>query len=404
MRAEIISIGTELLLGEIADTDSQFLANQLAPLGIDLCFISSVGDNCERLTAVLKQAWERSEIIITTGGLGPTQDDVTREAIAGFLGEEMEVDPDLKQHIVNYFARRGLEMTPSNVKQAALIPSSEAIPNLQGTAWGWWVEKDGRVIIAMPGPPSELQFMWQNEVFPRLQHRSGAVISSRVIKTFGLGEAEVEKRVDSLISSTNPTLATYAKLDGVYLRITAKAAQSREAQEMLSRQEAAVRAVLGDCIWGVDDETLEDIVGESLVVRGLSLAVAESFTAGFLIHTLASAPHSISYFKGGLIAISDEAKVALGLAPGLIAEKATAETAAAMASLVRRRLDASIGIGTDGYTESVDDIVLDKVYIAIDSEMTGQYVTNSYSGRHDHMKKRAAYHALLGLKNFLSSK
>ena len=255
MKAEIISIGTELLLGEIVDTNTPFLANQLALLGIDLYFTSSVGDNYERLLGALRQAWQRSELIFTTGGLGPTQDDITREAIAGLLGEERKVDPGLKQSLVNYFMHLGLEIPPTNIKQATLIPSAAAISNPRGTAPGWWVEKDKRIIIAMPGPPSEMQFMWQNEVLSRLQQRAGAVILSRTIKTFGLGEGKVDELVAPLTSSTNPTLATYAKPDGIYLRITAKAATPEEAQAMISKREADVRSILNDYIWGLDDET-----------------------------------------------------------------------------------------------------------------------------------------------------
>ena len=403
MRAEIISIGTELLLGEIADTDTQFLANQLPLLGIDLYFTSSVGDNYERLLEVLRHAWQRSELILTTGGLGPTQDDITREAIAGLLGEGLEVDAGLKQGIVNFFAQRDLEMPPSNIKQATLIPSAAAISNLQGTAPGWWVEKDGRIIIAMPGPPGELQFMWQNEVSPRLQKRTGAIILSRVIKTFGLPEAKVDELVTPLTSSPNPTLATYAKLDGIYLRITAKAAQREEAQEMISRREADVRKILSDHIWGVDAETQESVVGQLLVAKGLSLAVAESFTGGFLTYTLASAPQSQSYLKGGLIITCDEAKVALGVNPRLIADRASAEVAATMASLVRRRLDASIGMGIEGYTEPVGGAVMGKVFIAIDSEQEKQHTVHSYPERRYQMRRRAAYYVLFDLMKFLRS-
>ena len=400
MRAEIISIGTELLLGEIVDTNTPFLANQLSLLGIDLYFTSSVGDNYERLLEVLRHAWQRSELILTTGGLGPTQDDITREAIAGLLGEERKVDPGLKQSLVNYFAHLGLELSPSNIKQATLIPSAAAIPNPRGTAPGWWVEKQGRIIIAMPGPPSEMQFMWQNEIFPKLQQGTGAVILSRTIKTFGLGEGKVDELVTSLTSSTNPTLATYAKPDGIHLRITAKAAKPEEAQEMISRQEADVRAILNNYIWGVDDATPENTVGQLLIARGLSLAVAESYTGGFLTYTLASAPQSQSYFKGGLIATSDEAKVALGLNPHLLAGP-SAEVAAVMASLARRKLKASIGISIEGYTESVGDVVIGKVFIAIDNGQTRQHVVQSYSGRHYQMRRRAAYHALFDLRKLL---
>lgn len=406
MRAEIISIGTELLLGEIVDTNTPYLATQLSSLGIDLYFTSAVGDNAERLVGVLKRAWQRSELIITTGGLGPTQDDITRDGIARLLGEKLEVDEELKQHIVSFFARRGLEMPPSNIRQATLIPSAVAMPNPQGTAPGWWVEKDGRIIVAMPGPPGEMQFMWQNEVLPRLQKRSGAVILSRMVKTFGLSEAKVDELLADLTPSPNPTLATYAKLDGIYLRIAAKAEQPEAAQEMISKREAEVRAILGDIIWGVDDETQEGVVGQLLVAKGLSLAVAESFTGGFLTHTLASALESERYFKGGLIATSDEVKVALGLDPKLVTGEANAEVAKAMAVLARRKLDASIGIGIEGESsaEAVSGMVPGTVFIAIDSEQIKQHQVQSYSGRLYQMRRRAAYYALFDLMKLLRSK
>lgn len=403
MRAEIISIGTELLLGEIVDTNTPFLANQLSLLGIDLYFTSTVGDNYERLSRVLRQAWQRSELILTTGGLGPTQDDITREAIAELLGEDLTVDPGLKQRIVNFFAQRGLEMPPSNLRQATLVPSATAILNPQGTAPGWWIEKDGRIIIAMPGPPGEMQSMWQKKVFPRLQKRTGAIILSRIVKTFALSEAKVDELVAPLTSSPNPTLATYAKLDGIHLRITAKAAQPEAAQEMIARREAEVRAILTDYIWGVDDETQEGVVGQLLVAKGLSLAVTESFTGGFLTHTLATAPDSQSYFRGGLIATSDEVKVALGIDPQLVASRAGTEIATAMAILARHKLEASIGISIEGYSESAGNMVPDKVFIAIDSEQIGQHVVRSYSGRLYQMKKRAAYYALFELVKLLRS-
>ncbi len=405
MRAEIISIGTELLLGEIVDTNTPFLAGQLSLLGIDLYFTSAVGDNSARLAGVFRQAWQRSELIITTGGLGPTQDDITRDAIAGLLGEKPEVNEELKQHIVDFFARRGLEMPTSNIRQATLIPSAVAIPNPQGTAPGWWVEKEGRIIVAMPGPPGEMQFMWQNEVFPRLQKRTGAIILSRMVKTFGMSEAKVDELLTDLTASTNPTLATYAKLDGIYLRIAAKAEKLEEAQEMISRREAEVRAILGDIVWGVDDETQESIVGQLLVAKGLSLAVAESFTGGFLTHTLASAPESQRYFKGGLIATSDEVKVALGLESNLVTGEASAEVATAMAILARHQFGASIGIGIEGERapEAISGMVPGTVFIATDSEQINHHTVRSYSGRLYQMRRRAAYYALFDLMKLLGS-
>ena len=405
MRAEIISIGTELLLGEIVDTNTPYLANQLSSLGIDLYFTSAVGDNAARLAGALNQAWQRSELIITTGGLGPTQDDITRDGIAGLLGEKLEVVSELKQNLIDFFARRGLEMPTSNIRQATIIPSAVAILNPQGTAPGWWVEKDGRIIVAMPGPPGEMQFMWQNEILPRLQKRAGAVILSRMVKTFGVSEAKVDELLADLTASSNPTLATYAKLDGIYLRIAAKADKLESAQEMISKREAEVRAILGDIIWGVDDETHEGVVGQLLMTKGLSLAVAESFTGGFLTHTLASTPGSERYFKGGLIATSDEVKVALGLDPKMVTGKANAEVATAMAILARRKLGASIGIGIEGESspEAVSGMVPGTVLVAIDSEQIKQHQVQSYSGRLYQMRRRAAYYALFDLMKLLRS-
>jgi len=215
MRAEIISIGTELLLGEITDTNAPFLAAELPALGIDLYWISQVGDNQARLVKVLKRAWQRSDLILTTGGLGPTEDDITREAIAELLGEKLKPVPALERELREFFARLGREMPLTNLKQATIIPSSEAIPNPSGTAPGWWVEKDSHILIAMPGPPREMQPMWQNRVLPRLRPQIGGVIISRVIKLFGLPEAQVAEMVAPRLSSANPTLGVYAKADGI---------------------------------------------------------------------------------------------------------------------------------------------------------------------------------------------
>ena len=406
MKSEIISIGTELLLGEIVDTNTPFLAEQLSVLGIDLYFTSSVGDNMGRLLGVLQRAWQRSDLIFTTGGLGPTQGDITREAIARLLDEKLEVNEELKQHIVSFFARRGLEMPVSNIKQATLIPSATALHNPQGTAPGWWVEKDRRIIVSMPGPPGEMQNMWQNEVFPRLQKKTGAIITTRMLKTFGVSESKVDELLADLIPSPNPTLATYAKLDGIYIRIAAKAEKPEVAREMIAKREADVRAILGDAVWGVGDETQEGIVGKLLIDKGLTLAVAESFTGGFMTHTLASAPESQRYFKGGLIATSSEAKVALGLDSRLVTGGASAEVAAAMAVLARQKLDANIGIGIEGESspEAVSGMVPGTVFIATDSEQIEQHQVQSYSGRLYQMKRRAAYYALFDLMKLLRSR
>jgi len=249
LKAEIITSGTELLLGEITDSNTPYLADQLAGLGIDLYYSSTVGDNYQRYSGVLKQAWDRSDLIITTGGLGPTQGDITRDVIAGLLQEELTIDPDLKKELIEFFSRRGIEMPENNLRQATIIPSALALRNYSGTAPGWWVEKDGRIIVTLPGPPAELQSMWTNQVLPRLQAKSGAIIVSRTLKTWGLSEAKVDEMVAPFLSTANPTLAMYAGTDGIRLRITAKADTEDEARALITEREKDIRGILDDYIW-----------------------------------------------------------------------------------------------------------------------------------------------------------
>jgi len=399
VKAEIIATGTELLLGEITDTNTSFLAQQLASLGIDLYFTSSVGDNYERLLGALKSAWQRSDLIITTGGLGPTQGDITREAIAGLFGEKMEVDPVLKLAMEKFFAERGIEMTPNNLKQASLIPSAQAIPNPRGTAPGWWAEKEGHIIIAMPGPPAEMQPMWQTHVALSLQKRAGAIILSRTLKTFGLPESTVDERLADLLKSPNPTLASYAKPDGIHLRVTAKADTLEKARSMISQHEKSVRNVVGDYIWGVDDDVPENTVGKMLIARKLSLAVAESFTGGSLIQLLSRAPENRLFFKGGFFTASDEAKISLGLVWG---SGGAGNIAKAMASLSRDKFQADIGIGIEGHTETVDNIQMAKVYIAVVGPKPMLPLVRDFSGRFTQVIGRIAYQALFELRKYLA--
>ncbi len=405
MRAEIISVGTELLLGEITDTNASFLAGQLPALGIDLYWISQVGDNRVRLVEVLRCAWQRSDITLVTGGLGPTGDDITREAIAEMLGERLEVAPELERELRDFFAHRGIEMPPTNIKQATLIPSAEAIGNMYGTAPGWWVEKDKHILVAMPGPPEEMQQMWHQEILPRLcRSATGAAIVSRTIKTFGLTEAAVGERVSSLLSSVNPTLGIYAKADGIHLRLTAKARSQQQAEEMLAQGEAKVRSILGECIWGTDD-TLEGAVGHMLMERGLSLAVMEGYTGGLLAATITDAPAAAAYFKGGLIAGSSETQIAYGVDARLIAEYGAinAEVAQAMAEAARLRLGADIGIGITGTDESgeMEKRPFHAIYIGIDGGNNKRVITDYFAGNRARVKRRLVTTALFELREML---
>jgi nicotinamide-nucleotide amidase len=401
MKAEIISTGTELLLGNITDTNTSFLAEQLALLGIDLYFASTVGDNYERLLGTLKLAWQRSDLILMTGGLGPTQGDITRDAIAGLVDEKMEIDLGLKVALEKFFAERAIAMSANNLKQAMLIPSAQAVPNSRGTAPGWWAEKNGKIIVAMPGPPMEMQTMWQKHVAPALQSRAGGVILSRTLKTFGMPEGSVDEQLSPLLKSPNPTLAIYAKQDGIHLRITAKAKSLEEARKIITPHEKAVRDIVGEYVWGADDDDLGTMVGEILIAKKLTIAVAESFTGGSLIQVLAHTPESSHFFKGGLYTNSGEAKISLGLVWGA---GDTGKIAGFMAALARDKMQASIGIGIEGYIEKADDNPAAKVFIAmsVPGAKASHTIALTYPGRLTQLGSRIAYSALFELKKFLS--
>ncbi len=408
-KAEIIATGTEILLGEIVDINTSFLASELALLGIDIHFTSSVGDNYDRLTGVLCQAWQRSDIIITTGGLGPTQGDITRNVIASIMGEEAYVDDSLKQNLIDYFSRMGVEMPENNIKQATLIRSAEALLNSLGTAPGWWVEKDGRIIIALPGPPGELKPMWRSQVVPRLQKRSGSIIVSRVLKTWGLSEGKVDELLAPFLSSVNPTAAIYARQDGIVLRITAKSVGESSAREMIAVMEADIMHVLGNHIWGADEDTIASVVMRLLADNGLTLAIGESITGGFLTYTLASAAGNSPYFRGGIVVNGDKAKIALGLEPLLLIKGASQVTAAEIASLARVKLSADIAIGLDGDLSSIGSVTLaqgtipGRVFIAIDTGRGERNVVQEYAWRPTQLVRRAPQQALFTLRNLLLS-
>jgi nicotinamide-nucleotide amidase len=358
------------------------------------------------LVEVVRRAWGRSQLTITTGGLGPTEDDLTREAIAEVLGEEMTVDPTLEQEVREFFRRLSYEMPARNIKQATLIPSAQAIPNPRGTAPGWWVERRGRILVAMPGPPQEMQRMWEREILPQLRIKTEAgVIVSTTFKTFGLSEAGVDELVSPLLSSANPTLAVYAKPEGIQLRLTAKASGNEEAKRLMEPMEARVREIFGERIWGTDDDSLESVVGELLIGKRLSLATMESCTGGLLASTLTDAPGSSAYFRGGLVAYSNEVKSAWGVDAKLIEERGAVspEVAQAMATAARLRLGADIGIGITGVAgpTEIEGKPAGTVYIAIDDSKRQRLVSANYPPRRPDVKRRAALSALFELRRAL---
>lgn len=405
MRAEILSIGTEIMFGEIVDTNAAYMAGKLPQFGIDLLYVSQVGDNPGRLREVIERAWSRSDLVLSSGGLGPTEDDITRELVAETLGETPRLDPEQERVLRAWFEGRGRPFVERNLKQAMLIPSARAIPNPRGTAPGWWVERDGKVFVLLPGPPAEMTYMWETHIEPELERRADSVIVSRTLKTLGLGEGGVDERLSPLLSGTNPSIGIYARRDGVHARIAAKARTREEARRLIEPVEAEARRLLGPIIWGVDDDTLADGLGRLLAERGTSIAVMESATGGAIADAITGSDGASHYFRGSLVTYATEAKVAFGVPAETIETYGlySRETAEAMAKAARDRLDADIGIGLTGIAggETLEGQPPGTMHIAVASADRVEYVrTQFYQGR-DASKRRAVTDALSLLRTFL---
>ena len=299
MRAEVLSIGTELLLGQILDTNAQYLCDRLADLGIDVLYLSTVGDNLGRAKETIERALSRSDLVVTTGGLGPTEDDLTRETIAAVLGETPEVDAQLERELRAWFAGRGMQMPERNRKQAWLIPSARPIPNPNGTAPGWDTRARGKRIVSFPGVPREMRWMWEHTVEPSLS--SGALLRSRTLKLLGIGESHAEEVLGDLVRSTAPTLVTKAKDDGIHVRITDKDTDVSAMDARIAAMEEQVRGRLGKYLWGTDDDTLPAVIGAALTARGWLLATAESLSAGDLTRTISEADGSSEWYDRGVV-------------------------------------------------------------------------------------------------------
>ncbi len=398
MNAEILSIGTELLLGHITDTNATYLAQQLSGLGINLFFVSQVGDNLGRLTETLRRAHERADLVVMTGGLGPTEDDLSREAIAAVLGETPHVDPTLETELRAFFASRNMQMPERNIKQAWVIPSVTPLANPVGTAPGWWAERDGKIIVAMPGVPHEMTRMWEHEVAPRLRPSLGASLFTRILRVTGLGESAVEERLDSLIHSDNPTVATYAKRDAVDVRITARAALSSEAERLVAGVETRARALLGQHVFGVDDQTLQSAVLAMLIERKLTLATMESCTGGLLASLITDVPGSSNAFLGGLVSYATELKIAWGVPREIVETHGviSGETAEAMAEAARQKLNADVGVGITGVAgpDEQEGKPVGTVHIAVATPEGTRATSQRFRGDRTEIKWRAAITAL----------
>lgn len=402
-------VGTELLLGDIIDTNGAYLARRLAPLGINLYYKCTVGDNLERLKGVLRIALDRSDLIITSGGLGPTLDDLTKEAIAAAFGVDMVLDEEAKANVEGFFKRLGRAMSPNNLRQAMLPRGARPIYNPVGSAPGVILERDGRIVISLPGVPRELEVMTEETVIPYLAEKAGKgrVIKSRTLKTRGIGESLLEMELMDLIKGqTNPTIAPLASIEEVKLRITASGSPE-EVDHLLAETEAKIRERVGSFIYGVDEENFVGVVARRLKERQLTIGVAESCTGGLISHMLTNIPGSSSYYERGVVVYSNEAKMELlKVPPALLAKygAVSREVAVAMATGVREIARTDLGLavtGIAGPEGGTPEKPVGLVFIALASADSVECKRFTFPGDRLSNKNRAAMAALDMIYEFL---
>ncbi len=352
MDAEIIAVGSELLLGQIANTNAQYISQRLSSVGVNVYYHTVVGDNKERLLKALEIACKRANIIITTGGLGPTMDDLTKETIAEYLGMELMLHQPSAQAIREYFARRGRVMTENNLKQAMFPREAIVLPNAVGTAPGAVIEKDGKTFIILPGPPFEMQPMFENHVIPYLAQRENQKIFSRVLRIYGIGESAVEEMIKDLLEKqTNPTIAPLAAYGEVTLRLTVKCPRSQDPLELIKPVEDEIRRRLGQAVYGIDDDRLETVVARLLKERGLTLAMAESCTGGLISNLLTDVPGISENLLETCVTYSNQAKInRLGVKHETLEAygAVSPQTAQEMAEGILRTSGADIGLAVTG--------------------------------------------------------
>lgn len=352
MKCEIVAVGTELLLGNIANTNAQYLSQKLAELGIDVYYHTVVGDNLERAADTISACLRRSDIVITTGGLGPTDDDLTREAVAKALELELvRHEPSLNK-ITGYFRNMGRPMPECNAKQADILEGAIVLENDNGTAPGQIAEKQGKIVILLPGPPKELIPMFEKSVYGYIKNKSGYTILSRTLKVIGVGESSIQEALKDIFDTqSNPTIAPYAKEGEVHLRITAKCESVEEAGRLINGMERQVRTILKENIYGCDSDTLESVIFKMLKEHNLKIATAESCTGGLVSSRLTEIPGVSECFMNGITTYSNEAKMNFLKVSGDTLDKYGAvseETALEMVKGIRTVSNTEVGISVTG--------------------------------------------------------
>ncbi|MGZ4677028.1 MAG: competence/damage-inducible protein A [Acidimicrobiia bacterium] len=408
MRCDVLAIGTELLLGQIVDTNSSWIGEQLATVGIDTMEHRKVGDNLPRMIAALTEMLEKADAVIVCGGLGPTQDDVTREAIAAVMGVELELHEDLAEQIRAMFGARFRDMPLNNLRQAEIPAGAEAIPNPIGTAPGVRAEIDGKVVYAVPGVPYEMQRMVNEHILPDLLGRSGqsAVIVSRSLKTWGQSESGLAEMIAHRVDAqTNPTIAFLARgIEGLVVRLTAKATTEAEARALIEVEEAELREILGALVFGIDEETIEHAALAACEARGWTLGVAESLTAGLIGSRIGAVPGASRTFRGSIASYATDVKRSV---LGVTAEHVVSEECAIqMAVGARRVLGADVGIAATGVAgpDEQDGQPVGTVWFAIAlPDREPEAFTARLPGDRERIRQFSAISLLNGLRQRLDS-
>ena len=408
MQAEIIAVGTEILLGDILNTNAQYLALELAELGIDVHYQTVVGDNPKRLEDTLFHAFSRADLIITTGGLGPTEDDLTKETGAKYFQEELVLDERAFKRIQKYFQKTGREMTQNNKKQAFVPKNSTVLYNDNGTAPGIIIEKNQKIMIMLPGPPKETVPMFENQVKPYLQKRQEYTFVSRILRVAGVGESAMETKVKDLIDTqTNPTIAPYAKDAESILRITAKAKTKQEAQSMIAPVAEEIYNRFGHDIYAEGETNMQTVTAQLLLKKAKTIATAESCTGGALASALVEYPGISSVFLDGTVTYSNEAKQKrLGVKQETLQKygAVSAETAKEMAEGAANTAGTEIGLATTGIAGpngAEENKPVGLVYIGLTIDGVTQVKQCHFVGNREKIRTRAVYTALDWLRREL---
>ncbi len=413
MKAEIISIGTELLLGDIPDTNGQYLARKLSELGVDIYFQNTVGDNPKRLSFLLKQALKRSDIVITTGGLGPTVDDITLETIAAFSGNRLILKNKILSGIKKHFRERGLTMPNINKRQAYIPQGATALENKNGTAPAIILEEKGKLLISLPGPPSELIPLFEEKIIPIFKKKFTLkeIILSRTLKITGLAESAVAEKITDLLRLEPPlTLGIYAHTAEVDLKITIKEKNKESAWKKIAKIEKIILGRLGEYVFGKDSETLEACVGKLLRSNKKTISVAESCTGGLISNRITDVPGSSRYFPLGIIAYSNREKTKLlGIPDELIKKQGAVskEVASLMAENIRKIAPSDIGLGVTGIAGPSGNTLVKKIgliYIALSSGEKTEVREFRFLGERKEIKLKTSQAALDMVRRHLLNK